>query len=563
MTYTPLPIGIEDFKEIIEKEYYYVDKSLLIKELLDKKGKVTLFTRPRRFGKTLNLSMLRYFFEKPLDGGSRKYLFEGLKIMEAGEKYTSEQEQYPVITLTLKSAKQKDYPDAFGRIKEALAEEYQRHAVIMDGLKLEADRKRFYEIMSQTAEDGSYLTSLKFLSKCMYEYYGKKTIILIDEYDVPLENSYYEKFYAQMIKFIRSLFESALKTNEYLEFAVITGCLRISRESIFTGLNNLKIISILNEEYDEHFGFVEEEVRTMLSFYHREAQMDTAKTWYDGYMFGKTEVYNPWSVINYVNNLIPNEHAFPTAAWSNTSSNSIVKDLIYRSDDSVRDEIEQLMNGATIEKKVHEDITYEDVYATPDNLWNFLFFTGYLKQVSMRMEGVNRYVTMAIPNNELLYIYENSVENWFREEIEVQDLSVFYRSMLDGKTEEFQQGLAVQLRKSISYMDSKEGFYHGFLLGLMVNLKNYIVKSNREAGDGRYDICIRSRDVSLPPVILELKLAKKIKELDAACDKALEQIETMDYAENLAEDGYTEVICYGIGFFRKQVRVKMVHKTIE
>ncbi|MDD3138324.1 MAG: AAA family ATPase, partial [Lachnospiraceae bacterium] len=237
MTYTPLPIGIDDFEEIIQKEYYYVDKSLLIKELLDKKGKVNLFTRPRRFGKTLNLSMLRYFFEKPLDGASRKHLFDGLRIMEAGEKYTSEQEQYPVITLTLKSAKQKDYSDAFGRMKEAIADEYQRHADVMKGLKLESDQTLFYHIMSRTAEDASYLTSLKFLSKCLYEYYGKKTIILIDEYDVPLENAYYAKFYNQMIAFIRSLFESALKTNEYLEFAVITGCLRISKESIFTGLN--------------------------------------------------------------------------------------------------------------------------------------------------------------------------------------------------------------------------------------------------------------------------------------------------------------------------------------
>ena len=563
MTYTPLPIGIDDFEKIIEKEYYYVDKSLLIKELLDKGGEVNLFTRPRRFGKTLNLSMLRYYFEKPLDGKSRKHLFDGLKIMEAGEKYTSEQEQYPVITLTLKSAKQKDYPDAFGRIKEALAEEFQRHAVAMEGLKLEADRELFYDIMSRKADDASYLTALKFLSKCLYEYYGKKTIILIDEYDVPLENAYYKKFYTQMVDFIRSLFESALKTNEYLEFAVITGCLRISKESIFTGLNNLKMISILSDEYDEHFGFVEEEVKDMLSFYHREAQMDTMKTWYDGYMFGAAEVYNPWSVINYADRLISNEHAFPTAAWSNTSSNSIVKDLIYRSDDSARDEIEQLMNGGTIEKKVHEDITYEDVYATPDNLWNFLFFTGYLKQVSMRMEQDDRYVTLAVPNREVSSIYRNQIVNWFREKIEMQDLSGLYRSMLDGDVEKFQQELAVQLRKSISYMDSEEAFYHGFLLGLMTNLKTYVVRSNREAGDGRYDICIRNHDESIPPVILELKLAKRYKELDAACDEALAQIETLHYTDGLEEDGYTEAICYGIGFFRKRVRVKMVRKELE
>ena len=563
MMYTPLPIGIDDFEKIIEKKYYYVDRSMLIRELLDQKGEVNLFTRPRRFGKTLNLSMLRYYFEKPLDGTSRKHLFEGLKIMEAGEKYTSEQEQYPVITMTLKSANQPTWNLAYESLQDDIGREYGRHRNILEGSALsEADKVRYQEVLNGGARELYYAKALQFLSQCLYQYYGKRTIILIDEYDVPLENAYYKKFYTQMVDFIRSLFESALKTNEYLEFAVITGCLRISKESIFTGLNNLKMISILNDEYDEHFGFVEEEVESMLSFYHREAQMDTMKSWYDGYLFGKAEVYNPWSVINYMDHLIADDHAFPTAAWSNTSSNSIVKDLICRSDDSARDEIEQLMNGGTIEKKVHEDITYEDVYATPDNLWNFLFFTGYLKQVSMRMEQDDRYVTLAVPNREVSSIYRNQIVNWFRERIEMQDLSGFYRSMLDGNAEEFQQELAVQLRRTISYMDSEEAFYHGFLLGLMTNLKTYVVRSNREAGDGRYDICIRSHDVSIPPVILELKLAKKYKELDAACDEALAQIETLHYAEGLEEDGYTEVICYGVGFFRKQVRVKLVRKEL-
>ncbi|MDD2979686.1 MAG: AAA family ATPase [Hespellia sp.] len=563
MTYTPLPIGIDDFEKIITKEYYYVDKSLLIRDLLDKKGEVNLFTRPRRFGKTLNLSMLRYFFEKPLDGASRKHLFDGLRIMEAGEKYTSEQEQYPVITLTLKSAKQPTWELASKLLFRAICSEYNRHEKILSDSSLDKYAERYRRIQSEKGDISDYVDALKFLSECLYIHYGKKAIILIDEYDVPLENAYYAKFYDQMIAFIRSLFESALKTNEYLEFAVITGCLRISKESIFTGLNNLKIISILNEEYDEHFGFVESEVQELLSFYQREAQMDTMKEWYDGYQFGKTEVYNPWSVINYVSALIPNEHAFPTAAWSNTSSNSIVRDLIYRADDTVRDEIELLMNGETIEKKVHEDITYEDIYASEDNLWNFLFFTGYLKQVAIRMAGVNRYVTMAIPNHELLYIYENTVENWFRDEIQQQDLSVLYDAMLNGRDDVFQQELEKYLQNTISYMDSKEAFYHGFLLGLLANLRKYIVKSNREAGLGRYDICVRSNNVRIPPVVLELKRAKKFKLMNDACDEALEQIEGKKYIEGLEENGYTEVICYGLGFFNKQVRVKMVRKELE
>lgn len=558
-----LPIGIDDFEEIITKDYYYVDKSLLIKDLFDKRGKVNLFTRPRRFGKTLNLSMLRYFYEKPMDGVSRKYLFEGLKIMEAGEKYTSEQEQYPVITLTLKSAKQPNWNMAYESLKDDIAREYRRHREIFDSAGLtEANKKIYKDISDGAASDIHYAKSLQFLSQCLYEHYGKKVVILIDEYDVPLENAYYRKFYGEMVDFIRSLFESALKTNEYLEFSVITGCLRISKESIFTGLNNLKIISILNEDFDEHFGFVESEVREMLSFYQRDRQMDTMRSWYDGYRFGNAEVYNPWSVINFVDRLLPNAEAFPTAAWSNTSSNSIVKDLIFRADDSVRDEIESLMNGGTIEKKVHEDITYEDIYATQENLWNFLFFTGYLKQVYIRMEHDDRYVELAIPNREISSIYRNQIINWFQEGVKVQDLTPFYQAMLDGRGAEFQQELTTQLQQTISYMDSQEAFYHGFLLGLMANLKTYVVKSNRKAGDGRYDICIRSRNVSIPPVILELKVAKRYKELDAACDEALEQIKTMRYAEALEEDGYTEVICYGIGFFRKQVRVKVMRWEI-
>ena len=563
MTYKPLPIGVDDFKKIITDGYYYVDKTLLIKEIIDKKGEVSLFTRPRRFGKTLNLSMLRYFFELPGSGTDPKQLFDGLKIMNAGEKYASQMGQYPVIFLTLKSAKQPTWELASKMLYRGICSEYNRHESILSGGNMGKYEERYRRIQSEKGEDSDYIDALKYLSECLYAYYNKKVIILIDEYDVPLENAYYEKFYDQMVKFIRSLFESALKTNEYLEFSVITGCLRISKESIFTGLNNLEVISILNKNYDEHFGFVEEEVREMLALYHREDAMGTMKEWYDGYLFGDSEVYNPWSVINFVKALAADENAFPLPAWSNTSSNSIVKDLIYRADDSVRAEIESLTNGNTIEKKVHEDITYDDIYATQENLWNFLFFTGYLKQVSMRMEGVNRYITMAIPNHELLYIYTNTIENWFREEVQTKDLTVLYRAMLEGKAEEFEQELAGQLQRTISYMDSSEAFYHGFLLGLMANLKEYIVKSNRESGSGRYDILIRSNKETIAPVILELKIAGTYKELDTACDEALTQIRERRYTEGLAEDGYTEAICYGIGFFRKRVRVKAARVILD
>ncbi|HOO79188.1 MAG TPA: AAA family ATPase [Lachnospiraceae bacterium] len=562
MSYTPLPIGVDDFEKLRTNEYYYVDKTLLIKELIDKKGEVNLFTRPRRFGKTLNLSMLKYFFEKPIEEKSNKYLFAGLKIMECGEKYTGKQEQYPVITLTLKSAKQGSYSDAFGRMKEVISDEFKRHRYVLEHIELKADQEKFYQIMSRTASEAEYLTSLAFLSKCLYDYHQQKAIILIDEYDVPLENAYYTGFYDEMIRFIRSLFESALKTNAYLEFAVITGCLRISKESIFTGLNNLKIISILNEEYGEHFGFVEEEVSQMLSFYGRESRMDTMKQWYDGYRFGETEVYNPWSVINFTEKIYSKEDAFPTAAWSNTSSNSIVRDLIYHAGKEVKDEIERLMSGGCIEKKVHEDITYDDIHESEENLWNFLFFTGYLKQISMRMEGVNRYVTMAIPNNELLYIYENTIEKWFREEIKVQDFTVLYEAMFGGETEVFEEETAMQLRKSISYMDHAESFYHGFLLGLMANLREYSIKSNRESGDGRYDICVYQDDVRLAPVLLELKVVRKYTDLEDACDRALQQIEEKDYTSGWGEEGYTQMLCYGVAFYKKNVRIKLMQKRL-
>lgn len=564
MSYTPLPIGIDDFEKLITNGYYYIDKTWLVKELLKKKGEVNLFTRPRRFGKTLNLSMLKYYFEKPLDGKSRKYLFKGLRIMDAGEQYTNQMEQYPVITLTLKSSKQPTWEMAYLSMVEEIANEFERHDVILESdAIIEEDKKKFREIRGRCAKEVDYAKALSFLTKCLHAYYQKKVIILIDEYDVPLEHAYYAGFYNEMTDFIRSLFESALKSNPHLEFAVITGCLRISKESIFTGMNNLKINSILNDDYSEHFGFIEEEVREILCFYGREDKMDTMKAWYDGYCFGNTEVYNPWSVINYTEKLYSNENAFPTAAWSNTSSNSIVKDLINRADAKVRMEIEELTRGGKIEKKVHEDITYEDIYETEENLWNFLFFTGYLKCVNKRMIENDIYIELAIPNREVQTVYKNKIENWFHNEVKLKDLTLLYKAMLSGDRDGFEKELGKQLLQSISYTDNKEGFYHGFLLGLMANLKDYAVKSNREAGLGRFDLCIYNPDITIPPVIIELKVANKFRELDNVCENALRQIEEKKYDFDLAEEGYTEAICYGIGFFRKQLRVWMKRKELE
>ena len=403
MAYRPLPIGIDDFKELISSEYYYVDKTDFVKELLEKGGKVNLFTRPRRFGKSLNLSMLRYFFENAgteEKNADRRRLFCGLQIMKAGDAFLSQMNRYPVIQLSLKSAKQPDWELAYGALKAALEEEYQRHMEILPEIPIEADRLRFQRLAERRGTDQDYYTALFFLSRMLHRHYGQPAVILIDEYDVPLENAYFAGFYPEMTAFIRSLFESALKSNPSLHFAVITGCLRITKESI--GLNNLKVNSILSENYGEYFGFTPAEVERMAADYERSAALPVIRDWYDGYLFGNKEVYNPWSVLNHMDALAANPQALPAPYRSNTSSNQIVRELIEQADLNVREKIELLITGSTIEKPVHEEITYEDIHESQDNLWNFLLFTGYLKQVSRRLDWDTQYCSLAIPNKEVL-----------------------------------------------------------------------------------------------------------------------------------------------------------------
>lgn len=563
MNKKPLPVGIDDFEKLITGNYYYVDKTDLIKDLLDMKGEVNLFTRPRRFGKTLNISMLRYFFENTGDKEKNEHnrgLFDDMNISKYGVKYSRQMTNYPVIALSLKSGKQPNFELAMVSLKRQIANEFRRHEDIMPCLgELE---NRYRRIMSEDAGQEDFMDALAFLSQCLSNAYQKKCIILIDEYDVPLENAYFEGFYDQMISFIRSLFESALKSNPYLEFSVITGCLRITRESIFTGLNNLEIISVLNVSYDEYFGFTQREVDEMLTYYQRESSRKKIATWYDGYRFGNTEVYNPWSVIKYVKALCVDSEAYPSPYWANTSSNSIVRNLVERASLSVKSDIEDLIDGGSIEKIVHEDITYEDIEQSDDNLWSFLFFTGYLSMKANRMEGENLYVTMAIPNVEVRYIYNNTIMNWFRDEIKNKDLSSLYRAIMAGEADRVQTELSGLLMESISFMDSKEAFYHGFLLGILGNMKDFLVKSNRESGQGRYVILVRSLDVLLPAVIFELKVSETFKGMDQACDVALRQIIDKEYDTWLPQEGYTQVFYYGITFFKKQCRVKMCRKML-
>ena len=557
MDWMPLPIGIDNFEKVRRGNYYFVDKTLFIKELLDLKGEVNLFTRPRRFGKTLNLSMLRYFFEKGEQDNAG--LFKGLKIMEAGEKYLAHMGKYPVISISLKSMKQHSYELAYDLMKKVMREEYRRHwKQIKDGEGLaSSDLDRYERIRNLEGTESDYADSLKFLSECLYTSTGQRSIILIDEYDVPLENAYFAGFYDRMVSFICSLFESALKTNDNLEFAVVTGCLRISKESIFTGLNNLKVMSITSRTYAEHFGFTPWEVERMLEDYGLLRNLETVRKWYDGYRFGETEVYNPWSVINYIDSCYGNRHAFAKPYWSNTSSNSIVRDLVEHADLSARGEIEGLIEGKTIIKPIHEDITYDDIHSTQDNLWNFLFFTGYLKKIREEQEDETIRMEMAIPNSEVRYIYKNAVLKWFEKKTEEKNLMPLYESLLNGDTEQMAEILSENLMETISFYDYQESYYHGFLAGLLKNMGNYIVQSNRESGKGRPDLLVRYPSVRGKAVIIEIKVSKTYDGLEEKCDEALRQIEEKEYEADLRREGYRDILKYGVAFYKKECMVKM------
>ena len=477
MTKQPLAIGIENYKEIIEKNYYYIDKSCMIKDLIEEQGKVNLFTRPRRSGKTLALSMIRTFFEKEYDitGNliDNTEYFAKMKIWQEKEICEKYQGKYPVITLSLKSAKQPTFELAYQMIVEQIASEFKRHRCLLKSdVLLEDEKERYQALMTRKGSQAEMATALKFLSDCLKVYHKQKVIVLIDEYDVPLENAYFRGFYEEMTDFIRSLFESVLKSNDSLEFAVIT-----------------------------------------------------------------------------------NQIAFPKPYWSNTSSNSIIKELIETADSSVRKEIEELIAGKEIKKPVHEDITYADVKESQDNLWNFLFFTGYLKMTGQLLEGNTVYLKLAIPNEEVRYIYQNTIQEWFKKSVRSKDLSSMYEALLDGNQEKFEEYIKQDLRESISYYDKKEDFYHGFLLGLLSSLEDYEILSNRESGNGRPDILLKPYDEKKPAVILELKYAEKFTQMEEKCKEALNQIDEKGYADGLTNEGYEKILKYGICFCQKSCRV--------
>ena len=550
----PLPIGVEDFKRLVDNEYYFIDKTLMIKELLENKETVNLFTRPRRFGKTLNMSMLQRFFEATEK--SNAYLFDGLKIA-AYPEYMAYQGQYPVISISLKSMKRASYQEAYFEYVKLLSDEFERHETILQSDAVsEEDKLEFQKIKKRIAEPKEYNSAVKLLSKCLQKVYQKNVIILIDEYDVPLENAYHEGFYDDMTNLIRSCFESALKTNPSLEFAVLTGCLRVSRESIFTGLNNLKTYSITKNKFSQYFGFTQAEMQEILQNFSLEQYAGTIAKWYDGYRFGLTEIYNPWSVLNCIDSYLQNDMVACEPYWSNTSSNRIVKRLIEESNERTKSMVEELINGTPIHTQIFEDVTYGTIDVNQDYIWSFLLFTGYLKIISCETIGDETYYDMVIPNVEIKSIYKNTIRSWFIDHVNRDSRTDILESVIHADAEKLEDLLCTWLTNTISCFDEQENYYHGFVTGLVSGFNGYMVVSNRESGNGRFDLVVKQRSRWHHAAILEFKVVEKYNQMTKACEDALKQIEEKDYEASLRDEQYENIAKLGICFCQKRCRIK-------
>lgn len=549
-----LPVGIDQFDKLIKSGFYYVDKTRLIEQLLQNWGEVNLFTRPRRFGKTLNMSMLKSFFEI----GTDKTLFDQLYIAVNKELCEEYMGQYPVIFLSLKGVDGLNFEEAKSMLKITIRTEAQRHYELKKSEKVsEENRKLFNDILS--GQDERIEDSLRMLSQILFEHYGKKSIILIDEYDVPLDKAFQHGYYKEMVSLLRGLFGQALKTNEFLQFAVLTGCLRVSKESIFTGLNNFKVLSIADVRFDEQFGFTDEEVRKLLKDYDLEDYFSEAKEWYDGYHFGNADIYCPWDVINYVEHLRYDPEAEPEAFWINSSGNDLVKRFVAKADQTTKDEIEQLIAGDVIEKKIRQDLTYDEIDQSINNLWSVLFTTGYLTQTGRAERGIYK---LMIPNKEVREVFIDQIQQWFDQTV-VNDedrMSSFYQSFAQGKAKDVQDQLTSILAETISILDTKarneekENFYHGMMLGLLRNHRNWIVKSNVESGEGFVDILIKPEDPD-EGILIELKYSKTFDGLEKACERAMEQVKDRRYDEALREEGRIHILAYGIAFCKKRCKV--------
>ena len=549
-----LPVGIDDFKKIREAGFYYVDKTKLIEQLLQSWGEVTLFTRPRRFGKTLNMSMLKSFFEI----GAEKSLFQGLYISEKEKLCAEYMGKYPVIFLSLKGVEGLHFADAQKMLMTIINNEVRRHYYLKTSDKLTVeDRKQFEKMLLN--EDVNLVDSLRLLSQLLYLHYDQKVVILIDEYDVPLDKAFKNGYYQEMVSLIRGLFGQALKTNEFLQFAVLTGCLRVSKESIFTGLNNFEINSIVDIEHEEGFGFTDAEVMQMLKYYHCTNRYSDIKEWYDGYHFGNADIYCPWDVINFVKKLLTDSNAKPSAFWINSSGNDLVKLFVDKADQSTKDEIERLVAGESVTKRIRLDLTYDEIENSIDNVWSVLFTTGYLTNIGNPESGVYELV---IPNREVHEVFVLQIQEWFQRSVAKEEsMPEFSKAILEADAEGLQKQLNVIMSRMISVLDTKareeqkENFYHGLLLGLLRGSNpDWLIKSNRESGDGYSNILIEPENPDAG-IIIEVKHAATISGLGKACENAMVQIKNCRYDEALRENGRCEILAYGIAFHKKRCRV--------
>lgn len=554
-----LPVGIDNFEKIRQNGFYYVDKTSLIEQLFSNWGEVNLFTRPRRFGKTLNMSMLKYFFEI----GTDRSLFDGLHIC-ANEKICSEHMgKYPVIFLSLKNAEGLNFDTAKYQMVELIAREAERFPFLAKDTNLSDRDREKYRVLTAFA-DGHYQMSddvlygsLQTLSELLYKHFSQKTVILIDEYDVPLDKAFQHGYYREMVALIRALFGRALKTNEALAFAVLTGCLRVSKESIFTGLNNFKILSITDSRFDEQFGFTDKEVQKLLADYHLEARFLETKEWYNGYRFGNVDVYCPWDVINHIDRIKDDPNARPEAYWINTSGNDLVKRFVDKANRTTRNEIEQLIAGNAIEKMLRLDLTYDEIDNSIENLWSVLFTTGYLTQAGMTEDGAYRLV---IPNREIREVFKMQIQEWFKKSIfsNTEQLTAFWKAFEEGNTDGVEMYLNRIMSNSISVFDIKTGekkeiSYHNLLVGILTGNADWLVKSNVEAGEGFADIIVETEDPNAG-IVVELKYTKDYDEMEQACKAALDQINDRRYQEYLLNDGRKDITLYGIAFCKKRCK---------
>lgn len=555
-----LPVGIENFDEIRKLGFYYIDKTKLIEHLLQSWGKVTLFTRPRRFGKTLNMSMLKSFFEI----GTDKTLFDGLYISKNKELCDEYMGKYPVIFLSLKGVEGLDFSSAKIMLCSIIEREINRHYYLKTSEALtDEDRTKFAAMLQ--GDDNNIEDSIRMLSQLLYKHYGQKVVILIDEYDVPLDKAFQNGYYKEMVSLIRGIFGQALKTNEFLQFAVLTGCLRVSKESIFTGLNNFEINSIVDIDHDEQFGFTDDEVRKLLADYDRAERYPDVKEWYDGYHFGNADIYCPWDVINFVKKLVADKNARPSAFWINSSGNDMVKRFVDKADQTTRDEIEKLVAGGIVEKQLRLDLTYDEIDSTIDNLWSVLFTTGYLTKVGeVKMPDSESYAyKLIIPNKEVREVFILQIREWFKALVtsDNDNMRLLSKAILYKDEQQIQRQMNIVMGRMISILDTKapddmkENFYHGLLLGLLRGSNpDWLIKSNRESGDGFSDILIKPEDPDAG-IVIEVKYAKEIKGLDVACDAAMAQIKDKRYDEALKEEGRCDILAYGIAFCRKRCKV--------